>query len=118
MENQKPVNTIQSRENLKIKILEDKLINNSIRWYRHILRLKKDRIPKKVLNTKLRGKYPRGVLRSKSKHKDRKYVTQKKDKCGKKQRKRRMRTVGKMETNGDVWLLEHPPKVEESKAEK
>ena len=34
------------------------------------------------------------------------------------QRKRRMRTLGKMETDGNVWLLEHSLKVEQSKAKK
>jgi hypothetical protein len=35
--------------------LEDTLINNGIRWYRHILRMNEDRTTKKVLNMKMSG---------------------------------------------------------------
>jgi hypothetical protein len=34
-----------------------------MRWYAHILRMNEERIPKKVLNMKLKGKHLRGRLR-------------------------------------------------------
>jgi hypothetical protein len=40
--------------------LKGKLINNRIRWYGYILRINKERISKKVLNMKVKGKCPRG----------------------------------------------------------
>jgi hypothetical protein len=40
--------------------LESKLSNNRIRWYGHILRIKEERITKKVLSMKVKGKHPRG----------------------------------------------------------
>jgi hypothetical protein len=47
-----------------------------MRWYEHILRMNKDRIPK-VLNMKVKGKRPRGRPRSKSEQHVRQYFTQK-----------------------------------------
>jgi hypothetical protein len=40
--------------------LKGKLTNNRIRWYEYILRINEDRIPKKVSDMKMKGKYPRG----------------------------------------------------------
>jgi hypothetical protein len=39
-----------------INILEGKLTNKRMRWYGHILRMNREKIPKKVLNIKLKGK--------------------------------------------------------------
>jgi hypothetical protein len=47
------------KENLKIKVLEDKLIYNRTKLYVHVLRMNKYRILKNVLNIKLRRKHPR-----------------------------------------------------------
>jgi hypothetical protein len=52
------------RENLQINILKVILINNRIRLYGHILRVNKERNPKKILSLKLRGKCPRGRMSS------------------------------------------------------
>jgi hypothetical protein len=41
------------RGNLKINTLEGKLKYNRIRQYEHILRMNKEKIPKKVLNMKV-----------------------------------------------------------------
>jgi hypothetical protein len=46
-------------ETLKLNILGGKLRNNRMRWYRHIIRMNEERVPKKVLNMKVKGKYPR-----------------------------------------------------------
>jgi hypothetical protein len=50
----------KTEENLKISTLEGKLTTNRIRWYGHILRMDEERIPKKVLITKIKGKRPSG----------------------------------------------------------
>jgi hypothetical protein len=52
-----------SRGNLKLNALEGILSNNIISYYGQILRTNKERIPKKVLNIKVKGKCPRGRLR-------------------------------------------------------
>jgi hypothetical protein len=40
--------------------LENILVNNRIKWYGHVLRMNKEKIPKKILNVELKGKYQRG----------------------------------------------------------
>jgi hypothetical protein len=49
---------------LKINTLEGKSTNNSVRWYGHALRMIKERIPEKLLNTTAKGKHLRVRLRS------------------------------------------------------
>jgi hypothetical protein len=39
--------------------LEDKLRDNKMRCYRHVLRMNKERIQNKVLNMRVKGKCPR-----------------------------------------------------------
>jgi len=53
--------------------------DNTTRWYRHTLRVKKDGISKNVSNKKLREICQRGVLRSKWEHHVRKDITQKEE---------------------------------------
>jgi hypothetical protein len=36
--------------------LEEKLISNGIKWHGHVLRANEGKIPKKILNLKLKGK--------------------------------------------------------------
>jgi hypothetical protein len=55
-------------------MLEDKLRNNRINCYGDVLRLNKERITKKVLNMKLKGKRQRGRLRSRREQQVRKRV--------------------------------------------
>jgi hypothetical protein len=45
-------------------MLGGKLMNNRIRWYRHVLRMDKDRIPDKIFNMKIKGKCPKERPRS------------------------------------------------------
>jgi hypothetical protein len=47
---------VKNSANLKIKALDHNLTSNRRRWYGHVLRKNKDRIPKKVLNMQLNGK--------------------------------------------------------------
>jgi hypothetical protein len=51
---------MKNRANLNIKTLKGKLTNNRIKWYGHVLRMNEQRIPKKVFNMKVKGKYPNG----------------------------------------------------------
>jgi hypothetical protein len=39
--------------------LEGKLTNNRVRWYGQILRMNEERVPKMLLNMKVKGKCPR-----------------------------------------------------------
>jgi hypothetical protein len=48
----------------KVNTLEDKLSDNKIRCYRHVLRMNKEKIPNKVLNMRVKGKCPREGPRS------------------------------------------------------
>jgi hypothetical protein len=48
----------------KFNILEDKLVHNRIRPHGHILRMNEEKITKKILNMELKGRCPRGRLRS------------------------------------------------------
>jgi hypothetical protein len=62
---EKPRDRIRNKkisENLKSNTLKDKLTNNRMRWYGHILRMNEERISN-VLNKKVKGKLPRGRLR-------------------------------------------------------
>jgi hypothetical protein len=70
-------------ENLKLNNLEDKLPNNRMRWFGHILRVSEGRIPEKVLNMNVKGY--RG-----------------KEECGKKLR--RQSSCAKTEMDGEVGL--------------
>jgi hypothetical protein len=45
-----------------------------MRWYGYALRINKDRIPKKVLNMKIKGKHPRGRLKSRWKQQGRAFM--------------------------------------------
>jgi hypothetical protein len=47
------------RDNLKLNTSEGKLTNNRIRLCRHVLTVNEGRIPKKVLNVKIKGKLKR-----------------------------------------------------------
>jgi hypothetical protein len=47
-----------------------------MRWYGHVLRMNKERIPKKVSNMKVKGKHPRGRPRSRWEQQVREDVTQ------------------------------------------
>jgi hypothetical protein len=53
-----------------------------MRWYGHILRMNEERIPNKVLNMTVKGKCPRGRLRSRMEQEVRKDVTQKEGRPG------------------------------------
>jgi hypothetical protein len=48
------------KENLKIKVLENKVTNNTIRWYG----MNNDGIQVEVLDMKINGKHQRGIFRS------------------------------------------------------
>jgi hypothetical protein len=49
---------------VKLNNLKHKVTNNRMAWYKHILRMNKERIPKKILKKKVKGKCPRGRPRS------------------------------------------------------
>jgi hypothetical protein len=51
------IKKLKIRENLKIKTLEHKLINNRRRQCMHVVRVNKERIPKKVLNLRMKVKH-------------------------------------------------------------
>jgi hypothetical protein len=53
----------KNRENLKLNTLENKLTNNIMRWSGHVLQMNEERILKKFVNRKVKGKCPRGRLR-------------------------------------------------------
>jgi hypothetical protein len=91
--------------------LEDKVTNNKMRWYAHILRVNEDRIPKTVLNTKVKGKCPRGTSRSRWEQQVRKYVTQRE---GRTQGGNEDDSYGKTEKDGEKWLSHAPLKEEMS----
>jgi hypothetical protein len=44
--------------------LEGKLTNNRVQYYECVLKMNEEKIPKKVLNMKVKGKCPKGILRS------------------------------------------------------
>jgi hypothetical protein len=80
--------------------LEHKLINNRIRWYQNILRKNKREIPKKVLNTKIRGRpisrWGKNGLGNMSRRREKEY--------GGNMRRRRF---GKAEVDGEAWFSEN-----------
>jgi hypothetical protein len=88
-------------ENVKTNTLEDKLINNRIIFYGHVLRINEDRIPKKILNFKLKGKYPEGRGKSRWEQLVRKYITQRERRIWQKLR----RNCRRKEVDGVAWLL-------------
>jgi hypothetical protein len=52
------------KDNLNFNTLEDKLTNNRMRLYGHILRMNEERILNYVLNMKVKGKHLKGRLKS------------------------------------------------------
>jgi hypothetical protein len=55
----------QNNWHLRINTLEDKLINDRVTLYGYILGMNKERITQEDLNMKIKGKCPRGRLRTK-----------------------------------------------------
>jgi hypothetical protein len=51
--------------NLKINAVENRLTNNRIRWYRHVLGMNKEKIPEKCFEHESNWKNPRYRMRSK-----------------------------------------------------
>ena len=56
------------RDNLSIEKLQNHMINNKLRWYGQIQRMKNNRISKKALNMKWKGECSRCRLRTRWKH--------------------------------------------------
>jgi hypothetical protein len=48
------------REQLKVDDIKTDIEKNRLRWYGHVMRMAGERIPKKTLEMKLRGRRPRG----------------------------------------------------------
>jgi hypothetical protein len=65
--------------NLKISTLEGNILSNRTRWHENILRMNKDRIPKKHSRAKIEPKCPRGRQISRFDQHAGKDVTQKEE---------------------------------------
>jgi hypothetical protein len=52
------------REQLKVDNIKIDIEKNRLRWYGHIMRMADERIPKRTLEMKLRGRRPRGRPRT------------------------------------------------------
>jgi hypothetical protein len=76
-----------------------------MRWYGHILRMNKARIPKKGLNMKVKGKWPRGRVRTRYEQEVRKYVTQN----GGRKNTGIEEELWKDKDDGEAWLSHHSP---------
>jgi hypothetical protein len=59
-----------------INIVEYKVTNNRMRQCGHVLRMNEERIPRKVLNMKVKGKYPGGRRRRRWEERVMKDITQ------------------------------------------
>jgi hypothetical protein len=81
------------------KYMERKLTNNRVRWYRHILRKKREP-QRRFLKMKIKGKCPRQKPRIRWEQHVREDVTQKEDHGSKLWRK----SWEKTEVDGDAWL--------------
>jgi hypothetical protein len=79
-----------------------------MKWYGYILRMNEERIRKKVLNMKAKGK-----LYGDGNNRLRKMLHARKERHGKKLR----RSFGKTEENGEALLSDNPHKVEMSYGE-
>jgi hypothetical protein len=90
--------------------LENKLSNNRIRWYGHILRMKEERMTKKVLSMKVKGECPRGRLSLRWENQVRKICHIE----GRNSMGRNRGGVAGRQMNGEAWLSEDPHKVEMS----
>lgn len=64
-------------KSLKLDTLDEKETNNRMQWYGRILKINQERIQKKVLNKKVKGKLPRWGSKSKQQQEVSKDVTQK-----------------------------------------
>jgi hypothetical protein len=52
------------REQLKVEDIKIDIEKNRLRWYGHVMRKADERIPKRMLEMKLRGRRPRGRPRT------------------------------------------------------
>jgi hypothetical protein len=52
------------REQLKVDDIKNDIERNRLKWYGHVMRVADDRIPKRTLEMKLRGRRPRGRPRT------------------------------------------------------
>jgi hypothetical protein len=52
------------REQLKVGDIKYDIERNRLRWYGHVMRMADERIPKRTLEMKLRGRRPRGKPRT------------------------------------------------------
>jgi hypothetical protein len=52
------------REQLKVDDIKHDMERNRLKWYGHVMCMADERIPKKMLEMKLRGRRPRGRLRT------------------------------------------------------
>jgi hypothetical protein len=52
------------REQLKVHDIKHDMERNRLKWYGHVMRMADERIPKKILEMKLRGRRPRGRPRT------------------------------------------------------
>jgi hypothetical protein len=95
--------------------LEDKLTNNRIKCYGLISRMNKGRRIPMVLNTKVKGKHPKGRLSYRREQQVRKDITQKEEHLKK---LRRRRSCGKSQTDREAWLSNDRHRVEEEEKKK
>jgi hypothetical protein len=79
-------------------------MNNRIRWYRHVLRMDKDKIPEMIFNMKIKGKFPKETPRSRREQQVRNLMQKERRTC-RKQRRRRQRTVGYTEKDKQARFL-------------
>jgi hypothetical protein len=89
------------REQLKVDDIKHDMKRKRLKWYGHAMRMADERIPKKMLEMKLRGRRPRG--RPRTRWMD--------------QVKREGRRNGKIGTDGDFFITINPEKWKQLKKE-
>jgi hypothetical protein len=52
------------REQLKVDDIKNYIERNRLKWYGHVMRMSEERIPRRTLEMKLRGRRPRGRTRT------------------------------------------------------
>ena len=58
------VRNTKIREDLKVKPIMEQLEASQLKWYGHTKRMDKNRIPRKIMETRMEGKWARGRPRT------------------------------------------------------